>query len=346
MIQDSDQDKKPEPGYDYVPILRSPWDKVQQSDPFILSFCAMAIEQATRTEMPQLGKILFGDAERVKTVKIANLLAKTRQIIEAIDQGSETKDRPRIALNKHCPVCDFQSRCRAIAVEREDLSLLGTLTKKERTKCAEMGITTITQLSYRYRPRRRKRVKSTPSVPNPLKHDHRLKALAIKKSQIHVVGSPAFSLDGTPVFIDVEGAPDRDLSYLIGLRYWTQGKAVERSLWADGPEDEFGIWREFLLTLKEIDNPRLIHYCAYESRFLKLMRERWKPAGEDAAFVDQIIDRSTNLVSSIYGSIYFPTYTNGLKEIARWLGFDWTWPGLFHRPFPRRSIVQLGWGLP
>lgn len=27
----------------------------------------------------------------------------------------------------------------------------------------------------------------------------------------------------------------------------------------------------------------------------------------------------------MYGRIYFPTYSNGLKEIARWLGFEWTW---------------------
>ena len=28
----------------------------------------------------------------------------------------------------------------------------------------------------------------------------------------------------------------------------------------------------------------------------------------------------------IYGKIYFPVYSNSLKEIARWLGFEWTWP--------------------
>jgi RNase_H superfamily len=31
-------------------------------------------------------------------------------------------------------------------------------------------------------------------------------------------------------------------------------------------------------------------------------------------------------VSSIYGKIYFPSYSNGLKDIARWLGFKWTLP--------------------
>jgi RNase_H superfamily len=81
-------------------------------------------------------------------------------------------------------------------------------------------------------------------------------------------------------------------------------------------------------TLKEINNPRLVlvHYGAYESRFLKLMRERWQAADEDGAFIERIVDGSTNLISSIYGKIYFPTYSNSLKDIARWLGFEWTWP--------------------
>jgi predicted RecB family nuclease len=215
-----------------------------------------------------------------------------------------------------------------VAINQENLSLLGAMTEKERAKCADKGITTITQLSYGYRPRRRKRVKSTASPAKvPLRHDHKLKAVAIKKSQIHVVGSPVLSLlDGTPVFIDVEGMPGRDFYYLIGLRYQKQGKAVERSFWADGPEDEFRIWRKCVDTLREIDNPRLIHYGAYESRFLRLMIERWNTAKEDAEFVDQIIDGSTNLISTIYGKIYFPTYENGLKDIARWLGFEWKWP--------------------
>jgi hypothetical protein len=85
------------------------------------------------------------------------------------------------------------------------------MTEKERAKCTEKGITTITQLSYGYRPRRRKRVKKTLSRPAAqIRYDHKLKALAIRKSQIHVAGSPALSINGTAVFIDVEGVPDRE----------------------------------------------------------------------------------------------------------------------------------------
>jgi predicted RecB family nuclease len=319
--------RKTQPSREYIPVLYSAWDKLEKSDHLLVSFCALAIGQAAGIEIPPKGKIVWGDSERIKTVKIADHLSETRRVLEAIATESNCSEPPSLVLNKHCPVCDFQSRCRAIAISREDLSLLRAMTMKERTKYAEKGIATITQLSYGYRPRRRRRIKAT-SQPGDIapKHDHRLKALAIKKAQTHVVGSPAFSVEGTLVFMDVEGMPDRDFYYLIGLRYERQGAYVERSFWADQPDDECGIWQECLRTLKGIDNPRIVHYGAYESRFLKLMRERWKPTDEDLAFVDQIIAGSLNLLAIIYGKIYFPTYSNGLKEIARWLGFEWKWP--------------------
>jgi predicted RecB family nuclease len=311
---------------DFVPILYSAWDKSDQSDDLLVCLGALAIGQATGSGIPPSGKVIYGEGHRGKTVRIADHLPKTRQVIEAIASICQAKEPPPLVLNKHCPACDFQLRCRALAIERDDLSLLGAMTAKERVKCEEKGISTITQLSYGYRPRRRRRVKSaSPTGSPPAKHDHKLKALAIKKAQIHVVGSPSLSIEGTPVFMDVEGMPDRDFYYLIGLRHETRGTPVEQFFWADGPENECDIWRECLGALKEIDNPRIVHYGAYETRFLKHMRERWKPTAEDAEFVDRIVEGSVNLLARMYGRIYFPTYSNGLKEIARWLGFEWTW---------------------
>ena len=39
---------------------------------------------------------------------------------------------------------------------------------------------------------------------------------------------------------------------------------------------------------------------------------------------EKIIKSSCNLLSFFYSHIYLPTYTNGLKEIATFLGFQWT----------------------
>ena len=318
--------KSSEPRQHLVPILYSAWDKGDQSDDLLICLGALAIGLATGTKIPASGKIIYGEAHRSKSVRIADHLQKARQVVEAIASVCNAAEPPPLVLNKHCPTCDFQPRCRTLAVKRDSLSLLGAMTTKERTKCEEKGVTTVTQLSYGYRPRRRRGIKSTtPRHKSPVKNDHHLKALAIKKVQTHVVGCPSLSFEGTPVFMDVEGMPDRDFYYLIGLRYERHGTPVERTFWADGPENEGDIWRECLRVLKDIDNPRIVHYGAYESRFLKHMRKRSKPTAEDAEFVDRVVNGSLNLLASIYGRIYFPTFSNSLKDVARWLGFEWTW---------------------
>jgi hypothetical protein len=97
------------------------------------------------------------------------------------------------------------------------------------------------QLSYGYRPRRRKRTRpdtehstsSTRRAARVVKNDHKLKALAIKKNQIHVVGASSLEFAGVPIFLDVEGMPDRNIYYLVGLRFERGGEQVEHSFWAD-----------------------------------------------------------------------------------------------------------------
>jgi Transposase IS66 family/RNase_H superfamily len=140
------------------------------------------------------------------------------------------------------------------------------------------------------------------------------------------VGAPSIKFDGTPIFLDVEGMPDRDFYYLVGLRFERDGEQVERSFWADGLDGERAIWENCLRELKTIGNAQIVSYGAYETRFLRQMKARYILAPEDVEFVDRLIGTSVNLVGCIYGKIYFPTFSNSLKEIGRYLGFEWTWP--------------------
>ena len=140
-----------------------------------------------------------------------------------------------------------------------------------------------------------------------------------------MVGTRFLSFEGTPVFMDVEGIPDRNFYYLISLRYEMHGAPIEKTFWADGQENESDIWQECLRVLKDIDNPQIVHYGAYESRFLRHMRKRSKPTAEDAELVDRVVNGSLNLLASHLWEVYFPTFSNGLKDVARWLGFEWTW---------------------
>jgi predicted RecB family nuclease len=315
----------------FVPVLLSPWDKSDVSDSLIVCFGALALAQATGT-LADTGTLVYGKGQRRKTVTVGDHVARTRQIIEAIGAICRGREPPPLVLNRHCAVCDFQSRCRSVAVERDDLSLLSAMTGKERAKYNAKGISTVTQLSYCYRPRRRKRAR--PEAEHPaksagraspvIKNDHNLKALAIKKNQIHVVGAPSLKFVGAPIFLDVEGMPDRDFYYLVGLRFESGGKQVEHSFWADGLDGERVIWENCLQTLKAIGNAQIVSYGAYEARYLRQMKARYKP--DDVEFVDRLIDTSVNLVGCIYGKVYFPTFSNSLKEVGRYLGFEWSWP--------------------
>jgi len=317
-----------------VPVLVLPLDKPDISDNLRLCFGALALSQCTGV-LADTGTLIYGDDIRHKTVKIGDHVARARQAIDLIGANRDSLKPPQLVLNSHCPICDFQSKCRALAIERDDLSLLTAMTGKERMKCSAKGISTITQLSYGYRPRRRKRTrpdaersaKVARRAAPVAKNDHKLRALAVKKGQIHVVGSPSARFGGVPTFLDVEGMPDRGFYYLVGLRFECGGEQVERSFWADGLEGERVMWESCLRELKAIGNPQIVSYGAYETRFLRQMKARHIEEGApDAEFVDRLIETSVNLVGCIYGKIYFPTYSNSLKEIGRFLGFEWGWP--------------------
>jgi predicted RecB family nuclease len=329
----------------FVPVSLTPWDKPEASENLLVCFGALALSPVAG-KRPEVGTLIYGEEHRRKTVKIGDHIAHTQQAIDGIEATCYGREPPPLVLNKHCAVCDFQARCRRLAIERDDLSLLNAMTAKERAKSNARGVFTIAQLSYGYRPRRPKRTRpdaESSKISNrrtPLiRNDHKLKALAVKKKQIHVVGAPSLTVNGTLTFLDVEGMPDRNFYYLIGLRFPSGGEHVERSFWADGLDDERKMWEDCMRELRAIGNAQIVSYGAYETRFLKQMKARYALAPEDVEFVDGLIETSINLVSCIYAKIYFPTYSNNLKEVARYLGFEWTWPQASGTaaPFLRRA---------
>jgi hypothetical protein len=90
-------------------------------------------------------------------------------------------------------------------------------------------------------------------------------------------------------------------------------------------DGERAIWKSCLRELKAIGNAQIVTYGAYETRFLRQMKARYTRAPEDVELVDRLIGTSVNLVGCIYGKIYFPTFSNSLKEVGRYLGFEWHW---------------------
>lgn len=307
----------------FIPIRFIFTNKLGKDDKLLLAFDAFVISEMLGREI-RVGKIIHGDDHTMLKVKTSSLAGDVWKRIEKIAALLSSHVPPDLVLNRHCAECEFQARCRQKALEKDDLSLLAGMSEKERKNFHGKGIFTVTQLSYMFRPRRRPKWLREKRE----KYHHSLKALAIREKKVHIVGSPELKIEGTPVYLDVEGLPDRDFYYLIGLCIGNGEFGVQQhSLWADTVADEGRIWREFLGILETIEKPILIHYGRYETTFLRLFVKRvgGPPEGSAAA---QAIRSAVNLLAVIFSQVYFPTYSNGLKEIAGWLGFRWTDSGL------------------
>ena len=315
----------------------------------LVCFGALALSQASGI-LSDTGTLICGEGYRRRNVTIGDRVARARQAIDTIGAARRGRDPP-LVLNAHCSVCDFWSKCQGVAIQRDDLSLLSGMTSKDRSKALGKGILTISQLSYGYRPRRRKRTNRTPKrathslaahVRPPVRHDNNLKALAIKKGRIHVVGAPVIKLEGIPTFLDIKRMPRGLLLPCRTALRIRRRVLAERAFWADGPEDERVMWGNCLQTLKSIGTAQLVHYGAYETRFLRTMKKRYVTEPDEGEFVDRLIGSSVNLVACIYGRVYFPTYSNSLKEVAGHLGYAWAWP---HASGASSVLMRRTWEL-
>ena len=325
---------------DYIPVIFVNDEKISKADKVRLALCASILARWTAGP-PTFGRILHG--RNFVTTKVKLLPRTFEQAETALKElrvlGEEATEPPPLRLSGHCPTCVFRNLCRATAIEKDDLSLLRGIKDKEIVKLRNKGIFTVTQLSYTFRPRK----KSKRSNPRTIKYYHSLKALALREKRIYVVGKPELAITGTPVYIDVEGTPDRDSYYLIGLRIPGATSVVQRSLWADTCDDEENIWREFLQIVTNIENPQLLYYGSYETVFLRHLKKRYgDTTAEGRSVVHGLMASAKNILSVLYGRVYFPTYSNGLKDIASHLGFKW----LIEEPSGQRSLsLRRAWEL-
>jgi predicted RecB family nuclease len=195
-----DQDKT---HYPYIPIRFVPNEKVTKYDKLLLAFDALALELASGKRL-RYGKIIYGRNHKPMKIRLPALMKGVRSTIDRITTQVAKQAPPELVLNKHCPECTFRNRCRQQAIERDDLSLLTGMSVVERKRYHNRGIFSVTQLSYTFRIRRKRKH----SPQQSMTFVHALKARAIRERKIHLVGTPQLKLQPNVIFLDVEGIPD------------------------------------------------------------------------------------------------------------------------------------------
>ena len=231
----------------YHPIIFLPHHKTIKQDKLLLGFCGLALSHEQKIE-PSCGRFIFGDKFSSSKAQLPKLIKAAGKIEKEIIKMMETQTAPLFRLNDHCKMCEFLTDCMAVAKERDDLSLLKGLSGKEIDTLNKRGIFTVTQYSYTFRPRRAKRLMTQKIV----KHHHSLNALAIRTQTVYIAGKPELPAAPIRVYLDVEGIPDENFYYLIGLIIDDGTNVTTHSFWANDKSEEKTIWRSFLEVMELI----------------------------------------------------------------------------------------------
>src|SRR2546426_1071159 len=135
----------------FIPIRFIFTNKLGKDEKLLLAFDAFVLAELLGRE-GSLGRIIHGDDHAALKVRTAGLAGEVPTRIEKIVALLSSPSPPDLVLNRHCAECEFQVRCRKIAVEKDDLSLLAGMSAKERERHRSKGIFTVNQLSYTFRP--------------------------------------------------------------------------------------------------------------------------------------------------------------------------------------------------
>jgi predicted RecB family nuclease len=294
----------------YEPVIFLGSNQIAKENRLELAYLGFLFDKI-QNKFPDKGIIIDkeGGKHRVELTKLKKPLKSIISEIQSFDQTP-----PKLILNRHCSQCSFENICKTQAQKEDNLSLLDRITPKQINKLEKKGIFTVKQLSFIYKPRRRnKKVKNPPILYKP-----ELQALAIRTAKTYIQRLPAIDRKPIEIFLDIEGLPDDGFFYLFGILISENTIQNTHSFWADTQQDEKTIWQGVVTLLETYPESPIYHYGTFEPSAFEKLAKRYQTD------IEGIKKRFVNINSFIYGKIYFPTYSNGLKDLGKSLGAKWT----------------------
>ncbi|MGZ6275449.1 MAG: TM0106 family RecB-like putative nuclease [Syntrophales bacterium] len=211
------------------------------------------------------------------------------------------------------------------AIRMRDVSLVGQVGPRTKEKLVSRGFKKIWDISSA-------RVESLQTIQGISETAARkliLNAKAIMKNEPIPIDLSGLNFPGKSIeiFLDMEGTDEPDLEgatdavdYLIGVIVRTGGRDEYHPFIAPKIEDEGEMFYDFMSFLKKHSDYIIYHWHNYEHWHMKRLAQRHNLVEEaDTLVLSHMVD----LHRIATRAFAFPTYTNGLKDIAAFLGFKW-----------------------
>jgi len=298
-----------------VPILLIANNKIHKKEKIYLAVQTLILSKLTKINF-ETARIFYGNEFKTLKIKLSSYIKEADKIIKELEEITRKESEPKICKNDYCKICEFEELCYAKLIEKDDLSLLSSIREKERPRFEKKGIFTVNQLSYTFKPRKKNEWVKQKEHP----FHHSLQALAIREKKVYIYDEIKIPKTKTKVFVDLEGNSDGSFIYLIGVLVKDENEEKFYSFWADNKENEKDIFKKFAELLTELEEVSLFYYGRYDQKVFK----RIFKSSRNKKVKETILNHSTDVLKSIRRNIYFPTYSNGLKDIAHFLGYNWS----------------------
>lgn len=209
------------------------------------------------------------------------------------------------------------------AIRKRDVSLVSGVGPSFKQKLIERGICTFDDLA-KTRVEDLLKIKGI-GMKTAKKFSHNSRALISRKCIC--IGMCKFPEKRTEIFLDLEGTGEQvgdeeliAIDYLIGVLVRKGEKEMYKPFVAHELDKEGEMFHQFVEWLLKQDDFIIYHWHHYEKVHLERLAERH---GLPEEIRKVIFGNMRNLYRDAVSSFAFPTYGNGLKEVASYMGYKW-----------------------
>jgi predicted RecB family nuclease len=311
-----------------------------------VAFHAMVLAEAQGAWMETAWLILRDRG--AYSVDLWEVLPRMQEILAEYIQMMVQQQEPEVFIARsRCSLCHWLSACHAIAKTDYHLSLLPGVTPTRYMQLQALNLLTVKALAETH-----------PSYLEPLPGFGKEAADKLVRQAFSVMHDRALLIEGSlhpsgnhaanqyselpihqsyavlaellptasiELYFDIEAEPALNLIYLHGVLVVDRSANTQtfHALLAERPEDEALVWHQLLDVFSRYPTAPIFHFCPFEVQTVERLAKLY---GTPHSHINPLLSRFMDVHERITRLVTLPVESYALKQIARWLGFDWRDP--------------------
>ncbi|NES20451.1 MAG: TM0106 family RecB-like putative nuclease [Symploca sp. SIO3E6] len=335
----------------YVPTKIKLGKRPKPEYKIIAAFCTQILAVVQRI-WPTTAWLILRN-QKVHAVNLDIWIPVMQKLVGECLRTLQQQQEPEVFISRQkCGLCQWYSSCHAIAKSQKHLSLLPGVTPRRYQDLQSLGLTTVESiaaasvttlesvLSDKIAADLLQQAQATAQnrailrhhyYPNPknfqfLNNFPDIREIAASGENL-LPSTPNPDINFLPtadveIYFDIEAEPSLKLDYLLGVLVVERHSNTETfyPLLAEQPIAEESIWQQFLDLVWLYPDAPIFHFASYEVEALKRLAKLYHTPSQ---LMQPLLPRLIDVHQQVINTVTLPVESYSLKNLARWLGFEW-----------------------